>query len=152
VSEDVAPARAGWYPLQEAAQGRPQVAYWDGAAWTGAQQRASRHGSLPRDTPGRAALILLCAGFVGTIAVPLAVSLVMAWPNVTSSVFTTAMIVDLAATPAALIVSIAGLVRGHELKFKTPLSLFSLVLSALGTVLFVLPIALFVTGVWSLHI
>jgi hypothetical protein len=95
-------------------------------------------------------LILLCAGFVGTIAVPLFFNPVASLLNFPSNALTIAMLVDLAATPLAVIASIVGLVRGHEARFQTPLSLVSLILSALGTVILVLPLALFVTGVWVL--
>jgi hypothetical protein len=150
VSEGIAPAAAGWYPLPEAAPGGSQVGYWDGAAWTGAQRRAGGDGSKPRDLPGRVALGLLCAGFVATIAFPFVDDLIVNWWTVPSIALTVAILVVLAATPIALITSIAGLVRGHQLKFQTPLSLASLILSFLGTVVLALPIALFVTGVWVL--
>ena len=152
MSKDLAPASAGWYPLPEAAESDRQVGYWDGAAWTGAQQRARRDGSQPRDIPGTVAVILLSVGFLGTIAIPVGASLLESWANISTSGLTFAMLFDLGATPAALIASIVGLVRGHELKFKTPVSLVTLVLSILGTVILVLPLALLLTGVWAIHI
>ena len=150
MSEDVNPAQAGWYLVPRASAGPKQVGYWDGAAWTGAPRRASGDGRQPRDTFGTAALILLGAGFVGTILVPVGYSLATLQLNLPEMLFTVAMIIVLAASPAALAVSILGLVRGRRLKFLTPLSLSSLILATLGTVLLALPIALFVTGVWIL--
>ena len=103
-------------------------------------------GARPRDTAGALALVLLLAGFLGTIVVPLVLSALRA----PTSLVTFAMLVDLALTPIALVLSIGGLVRGSTENFKTPLSLSVLILSALGTLVLVLPIGLFVTGVWVL--
>jgi hypothetical protein len=152
VTGESAPAVAGWYSLPQAAPGAKQVGYWDGAGWTGAQRRASRAGTQPRDSLGWTAMILLCAGFLGTIAVPVIYSSIAAWANYPSSILTVAMFLDFAATPVALVVSIAGLRRAHEQKFKAGLSLITLALSIAGTVLLVLPLSLLITGVWSVHI
>jgi hypothetical protein len=149
VSENIAPTSAGWYPLPQADRGGRKVGYWDGAAWSGAQRRANRGGSRPQDTPGIVALILLCAGFVGPIlVVAFAVSgLLFGFYELE-----VAMLVVLSATPLALIASIAGVVRGHQLKFKTPLSLTSLILSIVGTVVIVLAIFFVVFYLSNLHI
>lgn len=150
MSEEVAPVTAGWYPLPQATGTRPQVGYWDGTAWTDAKQRAGMGGNGPRDLPGRIAIILLIAGFVATILVPFVFALISGVATLPAIVGTVTTLIILAATPVALIVSITGLVRGHQLKFKAPASLVALILSILGTVCLALPIALFVTGVWVL--
>jgi Protein of unknown function (DUF2510) len=149
VSEDHAPARAGWYPVPQEV-GRPRLRYWDGAAWTGPERRGSSGGRHPRDGLGIVALILLVAGFLGTIAALIAFSYASTVVSYPGTVFTSVMLVVLAATPAALVVSIVGLVRGHGMKFVAPVSLASLIIATLGTVLLALPIALYVTGVWIL--
>lgn len=150
MSQDATPAAAGWYPLPQEAGSRRQVGYWDGTEWTDAKRRAGLNGSQPRDLAGRIALILLCAGFVATILVPFAFALISGVATLPAIVGTVTTLIILAATPVALIVSITGLVRGHQLKFKAPASLVALILSILGTVCLALPIALFVTGVWVL--
>jgi hypothetical protein len=151
VSEEVTPAQAGWYPLPRTAQEPLQVGYWDGAAWTGAKRRGSTGGRAPRDTFGIVALILLGVGFFGTILVGLGSSALSSVdPNLPSTVFTASILLVLAASPAALVVSIVGLAHGHALKFLAPVSLASMILAVLGTVILALPIALFVTGVWIL--
>lgn len=150
MSEDVAPAAAGWYPQPEADARHVQVRYWDGTAWVGNPRRAGLGGRQPRDMLGRIALILLCVGFVGTILVAVVQSLLLGFTNVPQIVFTVAILVDLALTPAALVISIAGLVRAHDGKFKADASLVVLILAVVGTVMLALPIALFVTGVWVL--
>jgi hypothetical protein len=144
MSEDRAPAAAGWYPVTQATDGGQEVGYWNGTAWTGARRRAGVGGSQPRDVLGRTALILLAAGFFGTIAAPFAFS------TVDASLSTFGILVILALTPIALVASVIGLMRGHEQKFQAPLSLTALILSVLGTVILVVPIFLFVVGVWVL--
>ena len=121
----------------------PQVGYWDGTSWTGVQRRPGRDGTRPRDSAGQVALILLGAGFLATIALPFIGSAL-------GPAATGITLVVLAATPIALILSIVGLVRGHEAKVQTPTSLSALILASIGTVFLALPIALFVTGVWIL--
>jgi hypothetical protein len=150
VSKDVARAAAGWYPLPQAGGSRRQVGYWDGTEWTGAERRAGLDGSQPRDLAGRVAVILLGAGFVGTILLPVVFSVIGELSTIPAIVGTVATLIVLSATPVALIVSVAGLVRAQQLKFKSPASLIALILSILGTVFLALPIALFVTGVWVL--
>jgi multisubunit Na+/H+ antiporter MnhF subunit len=150
VSEDVAPAAAGWYPQPEAGARHAQVRYWDGTAWVGNARRTGLGGRLPRDMLGRIALILMCVGFAGTIVVPVVQSLLYGFAHVPQIVFTVAILVDLALTPAAVILSIAGLVRAHDGKFKADVSLVVIILAIVGTVILALPIALFVTGVWVL--
>jgi hypothetical protein len=148
MSEDVGPAPAGWYPLPQTDLRGREVRYWNGTEWIGQLRPATRDWTRPRDFFGTLALILLVAGFVGTILVPVFESAL----TLTTVEFTTSLLIVLAVTPIALIVSIAGLVRAHQYEFQAPLSLVSLILSALGSVLLVLPIALFATGVWSIHI
>ena len=150
VSEDQAPTAPGWYPLPNTTERHPQVGYWDGSTWTGAQRRASRDGTRPKDSAGQIALILLAAGFVGTIAIPFVGTLLATAVTVSAPVAQGVTLIILAATPVALILSIVGLVRGHEAKVQAPASLVALILSTIGTVFLALPIALFVTGVWIL--
>ncbi len=153
MSEDVSPVRAGWYPAPEGTGSVEQVRYWDGDAWTGEPRRADSNGNGPRDAAGILAISLLAAGFVLTIALPVLSSV---FAGISAgfpvSVFSGALLVILALSPAAIVVSIVGLVRGHEQKFHTPLSLVTLILAVLGTVILALPIALFTTGVWAIHI
>jgi hypothetical protein len=146
------PAPAGWYPLPGAAPGTRQVRFWDGTEWLGSPRAAGLDGNSPRDTLGRVALILLGTGFFATIGVPLLDGLVVSATSYSGASLGGIMLVILALTPLAVVVSITGLVRAHDSAFKAPLSLASLIISALGTVLVVLPIALFATGVWSIHI
>jgi hypothetical protein len=143
MSENRAPATAGWYPVTNTADRDREVGYWDGTAWTGAHLRAGA-GGQPRDVLGRTALILLGAGFLCTIAAPFVLF------SLDASLGMFAILAILALTPFALILSVIGLMRGHDQKFQAPLSLTSLILSVLGTVILVLPIFLFVTGVWVL--
>ena len=98
----------------------------------------------PPDVLGRTALLLLVGGFFATIAAPFVLF------SLPSAMGTFAILAILALTPIALVLSVLGLMRAHEQNFQAPLSLTALVLSALGTVLLVLPILLFVTGVWVL--
>ena len=144
MNEEVAPATPGWYPSPEATEGRREVGYWNGTAWTGEKRRATSNGRGPRDMPGRVAVFLLCAGFVCTIGVSVLFS-VLTVPN---GVAIGATLVILAATPVALILSIMGLARAHQHRYTAPMSLVGLILSVLATVFLALPIALFVTGVW----
>jgi Protein of unknown function (DUF2510) len=138
VSEDL-PTAAGWYPLPKTTEGSPQqVGYWDGAAWTVAQRRANRGGKQPQDILGGVAVILLFAGLVGIVVFEVSPATLLA------ALFAFALL------PLAVAASIAGLVRGQTLKFKTPTSLTSLIFSAIVTFLIVLPMALVVTGVWVL--
>ena len=150
MSDTPAPARPGWYAVPDDAQGRPLVGYWDGDVWTGDQRRSNNRRTSPRDIPGRIALILLLAGFVGTIAIPLALSQLTASLYLAVNVTEIGTLIDLAATPAAAVFGIIGLVRAHEGKYQAPVSLIVLVLAVIGTIILVLPIALFVTGVWVL--
>ena len=146
MSEDRGPVAPGWYPVTGTAHSVPHVGYWDGAAWTGVQRPAGIGGGRPRDEVGTLALVLLVLGFFGTIAAPFAFAAI-SLPN---GVLQFVMLVILALTPIALVTSILGLVRGFQQKFKTPTSLAVLIVSALGTIFLVLPIGLFVTGVWVL--
>jgi hypothetical protein len=144
VSKEVGPAAAGWYPV--ASHDGPLIDYWDGTAWTGVPQPPGAGGTQPKDSAGVLALVLLVAGFLGTIGVPMLLSAL----RVPTSLLTSAMLADLALTPIALVLSIGGLVRGFTQKFKTPMSLAVVIVSALGTIFLAVPIGLFVAGVWVL--
>ena len=148
MSETPTTAHPGWYAVPDDAEGHPLVGYWDGNVWTGDQRRASANRRSPRDIPGRVALILLLAGFVGTILIPLALSALTAQINIPYLV-EIGTLIDLAATPAAAVFGIIGLVRGQEGKYQAPLSLAILIIAVIGTVILVLPISLYVTGVWA---
>ncbi len=147
MTEDPGSAAPGWYPITGAADGAPrEVGFWDGKAWTGAKQPAGIGGVRPQDEMGRLALILLIVGIAGTVGIPAAFSAL----RLPEAALTFAMLVDLALTPIALVLSVLGLVRGFQQKFQTPLSLAVLIVSTLGTFFIVLPMGLFITGVWVL--
>jgi hypothetical protein len=151
LSDDLAPTAAGWYPLPQAERGGRKVGYWDGAAWSGAKLRAGLVGSRPRDTPGKVALILLGAACIGSIVVsfllPTDDSL-----NLPVAIPFAMLFVLSPATPLALAASIVGLHHGRRLKFKTPLSLTTLIMAILGLAFLALSLAVVVISVLTIRL